>query len=92
MDMQEMIDQEILKSMYDLCWKQCYRFAEKWSLPARTTAVLETVRTQLERDFRAAHPELEFDEEWSKCFYEVANNKFDSCVGPIVNAYLEGKL
>lgn len=83
MDMQELIDKEILKSMVDLCWKQCRRFAEKWKLQTVTTTVLETARARLERDFKAAQPDLSFDEEWSKCFEEVADSRFDPLVGKI---------
>lgn len=81
MGMSELIDQEILNAMCDLCWKQCRRLVEKWNLSAITATVLETARDQVERDFKAAHPDLDFDKEWSKCFDEVADNRFDPLVG-----------
>lgn len=85
MDLSEAIDQEILKSMCDLCWKQCYRFAEKWNLPTKTVADLKAVRDQLERDFRAAHQDLDFDEEWRKCFPVLTDREFGHIVSPMVD-------
>jgi hypothetical protein len=85
MDLQELIDQEILKSMKDLCWKQCHRFAEKWNFPAITTNALETARIHLEHEFRAAHPDLDFEKEWSKCFDEVAEKRIDPLVGTMAD-------
>lgn len=85
MDASEEIDQEILKAMCDLCWKQCYQFAEKWNLPTITVADLKAVKEQLERDFRAAHPDLDFEEEWSKCLDEVTDRRFKPIVSTIVD-------
>lgn len=85
MDIQEAIDREILNSMRDLCWKQCYQFAEKWNLPTITVADLKAVKEQLERDFRAAHPDLDFEEEWSKCLDEVTDSRFKPIVSTIVD-------
>ena len=84
MDMSELIDQEILKSMMDLCWKQCHRFAEKFHFSVQTTS-LEAAKGQLERDFSAAHPDLSFEDEWSKCFDEVADKRFDPLVGTMAD-------
>lgn len=86
MDMQDTIDQEILKRMFDLRWKQCHRFSEKWNFGAITITVLETARAKLERDFRAAYPDLDFDREWSKCFDEVTDSGFDPLVGTMRRA------
>lgn len=83
MDIQEMIDQEILNSMRDLAWKQIYRFAQKWNLATICIAVPSAVKEQLERDFRAAHPDLDFEKEWSKCLDEVADDRFDPLVGTL---------
>lgn len=85
MDMQELIDHEILKAMKDLCWKQCHRFAEKWKFPTIATADLETARSELERSFKIAYPDLDFDKEWSKCLDEVADSRFDPLVGKMAD-------
>ena len=85
MNSSEEIDKEILKAMCDLCWKQCYQFAEKWNLPTITVADLKAVRDQLERDFRAAHQDLDFDEEWKKCFLEPTDRKFGHIVSTMVD-------
>ena len=71
MDLSDTIDREILKSMRDLLWKQIYRFAQKWDLATICIAVPSAVKEQLERDFSAAHPDLDFDEEYGKCLREV---------------------
>ena len=76
MDVQETIDREILEAMKDLCWKQIHRFAQKWHLATICIALPGAVKEQLERDFRAAHPDLNFEEEWSKCLDEVADKMF----------------
>lgn len=86
MDMSELIDQEILKAMCDLGWMQCRRLVEKWNLPAIETTDLETARDQVERDFIAAHPDLDFDKEWSKCLEEVTDNRSDPLVGTMAKA------
>lgn len=85
MDIQEAIDQEILNSMRDLCWKQIYRFAAKWNLATICIAARSAVKEQLERDFRAAHPDLDFEEEWSKCLDEVTDSRFKPIVSTIVD-------
>lgn len=41
---------------------------------------------QIKRDFRAAHPDLDFDKELSKCFDEVTDNRFDPLVGTMAEA------
>ena len=86
MDVQETIDREILEAMKELCWKQIYRFAQKWKLATICIAVPSAVKEQLERDFRAAHPELNFEEEWSKCLDEVADKRFEPIVSTISDA------
>lgn len=86
MDLQEIIDREILQSMRDLRWKQIYRFAEKWKLATICIAVPSAVKAQLERDFRAAHPDLDFEAEWTKCLDEVADSRFKPIVSTIVDA------
>lgn len=90
MDIQETIDREILESMKDLLWKQIRRFAQKWNLVTIFIAVPSAVKEQLERDFRAAYPELSFEEEWSKCFdeclEEVADRRFEPLVGKMAEA------
>lgn len=70
MDLQEIIDREIIEAMKDLCWKQIHRFARKWHLATICIAVPSAVKAQLERDFKAAHPDLDFDDEYSKCLSE----------------------
>ena len=70
-EMQDEIDKEILKEMNDLFWKQCQKFAAKWNLATITISVPEAVRSQLERDFRAIHPDLDFEEEWLKSLKEL---------------------
>jgi hypothetical protein len=67
--------------MKDLCWKQCRWFAKKWNFPVATSTRLESARSELERSFKIAHPYLSFEEEWSKCFDEVADRRFDPLVG-----------
>ena len=86
MDLQEIIDREILEAMKDLCWKQIHRFASKWNLATICIAVPSAVKAQLERDFKAAHPELNFDEEWSKCLDEVADKRFEPIVSTMAEA------
>lgn len=71
MNMQEMMDQKVRKLMEELAWKQCHKFARKWNLATICIADPDAVRSQLENDFRAAHPDLDFDEEWSKCLKEL---------------------
>ena len=86
MNVQETIDHEILEAMKDLCWKQIYRFASKWNLATICIALPGAVKEQLERDFRAAHPELNFEEEWSKCLDEVADKRFEPIVSTMADA------
>ena len=86
MDVQETIDHEILEAMKDLCWKQIHRFAQKWDLATICIALPSAVKEQLERDFRAAHPELNFEEEWSKCLDEVADERFKPIVSTMADA------
>ena len=86
MDLSDTIDREILKSMRDLLWKQIYRFAQKWNLATICIAVPSAVKEQLERDFRAAHPDLIFDAEWSKCLDEVADERFKPIVNTMTDA------
>ena len=89
MDLSEIIDREILNSMRDLLWKQIHRFAQKWKLATICIAVPSAVKEQLERDFRAAHPELNFEEEWSKCFDECLEEVADKRLEPIVSTMAE---
>ena len=67
MNMQEMIDREILN---DIVRKNNEKFARKWNLATICIAVPSAVKAQLERDFNAAHPELNFEEEYGKCLSE----------------------
>lgn len=95
MDIQETIDREIMESMRDLLWKQIHRFAKKWNLATICIAVPGAVKAQLERDFRAAHPDLDFEAEWSKCFdeclEEVADRRFEPLVGKMAEAARRSK-
>ena len=67
MNMQEVIDREILN---DIIRKNNEKFARKWSLATICIAVPSAVKAQLEKDFKAAHPDLDFDDEYSKCLRE----------------------
>ena len=91
MDLQETIDREILNSMKDLLWKQIYRFAQKWDLATICIAVPSLVKEQLERDFRAAYPDQDFEKEWSKCLDEVAEKKFEPLVSTMADAARRSK-
>ena len=70
MDMSELMamDREILN---DIIRKNNEKFARKWSLATICIAVPSAVKAQLERDFKAAHPDLDFNEEYGKCLREV---------------------
>lgn len=50
----------------DLLWKHIFKFASKFNLATLCVAVPEVVKYRLERDFVAAYPNLNFDEEWQK--------------------------
>ena len=67
MNMQEVIDREILN---DIIRKNNSKFARKWSLATICIAVPSAVKEQLKRDFTAAHPDLDFDNEYGKCLSE----------------------
>ena len=84
MDMQEMIDREILN---DIISKNNNKFARKWHLATICIAVPSAVKEQLKRDFTAAHPDLDFDEEYGKCLREEAQDKgFEPLVSTMVDA------
>ena len=86
MNVQETIDHEILEAMKDLCWKQIYRFAQKWKLATICIALPGAVKEQLECDFRAEHPDLDFEEEWSKCLDEVSEKRFEPILSTMAEA------
>lgn len=69
MDMSELLamDHEILD---EIIRKNNEKFARKWNLATICIAVPSLVKAQLERDFNAAHPELDFGEEYGKCLSE----------------------
>lgn len=50
----------------DLLWKHIYKFASKFNLATICVAIPAAVKHQLEMDFAAAYPDLNFDEEWQK--------------------------
>lgn len=89
MNMQEMIDREILN---DIIRKNNEKFARKWSLATICIAVPSAVKAQLERDFMAAHPDLDFEEEWSKCLEEVADKRFEPIVSTMTEAARRSEL
>lgn len=74
MDMNELMamDHEILD---EIIRKNNEKFARKWSLATICIAVPSLVKEQLQRDFRAAYPDQDFEKEWSKCFDEVADRR-----------------
>ena len=67
MNMQEMIDREILN---DIIRKNNEKFARKWKLGIICITLPSAVKAQLEKDFKAAHPDLDFNEEYGKCLSE----------------------
>jgi len=69
MDMSELMamDHEILD---EIIRKNNEKFARKWNLATICIAVPSLVKAQLKRDFNAAHPELNFEEEYGKCLSE----------------------
>ena len=69
MDMQDLMamDREILD---EIIRKNNEKFARKWNLATICIAVPSAVKAQLERDFKAAHPDLDFNEEYGKCLSE----------------------
>ena len=77
------MDHEILD---EIIRKNNEKFARKWNLATICIALPGAVKEQLERDFRAAHPELNFEEEWSKCLDEVADKRFEPIVSTMADA------
>lgn len=69
MDMNELMamDHEILDEIIS---KNNEKFARKWHLGIICIAVPSAVKAQLERDFKASHPDLDFNEEYGKCLSE----------------------
>lgn len=54
----------------DLLWKHIYKFAGKFNLATICIAIPEPAKHQLELDFGAAYPNLNFEEEWQKVIKE----------------------
>ena len=69
MDMQDLMamDREIID---EIIRKNNEKFARKWKLATICIAVPSAVKAQLERDFNAAHPDLDFNKEYGKCLSE----------------------
>ena len=67
MNMQEIIDREILNNIIS---KNNKKFGRKWNLGIICITDPSAVKAQLEKDFKAAHPDLDFDEEYGKCLSE----------------------
>lgn len=67
MNMQEMIDREIINNIIS---KNNKKFSRKWNLGIICITDPSAVKAQLQRDFKTAHPDLDFNEEYGKCLRE----------------------